>query len=510
MKSSAEKTIFIIPKEITAIAKTLEKAGFEAYFIGGCVRDLLLKKKPKDWDFTTYATPEEIMKIFTNTFYENEYGTVGVVNENVSDASLDETLKVVEVTPYRLEAKYSNKRHPDAVTFGKKLDDDLKRRDFTMNAVAMKIERDSLTGENDGCEVVMVDLFDGQKDLREEIIRAVGEPSARFAEDALRILRAIRFSAELSFEIETKTAEAIEENARHLEDISAERIREEFSRILLSDNPQKALVLSHTLGVLPFVLPELEKGIGIKQNSAHSYDVCEHSLRTLQHSAKRNFSFEVRLAALLHDLGKIPARRWSEEKKDWTFYGHDVIGAKIAAKILARLKFSKKITDDVVKLVRWHMFFSDTEVITLSSVRRMIRNVGPENIWYLMDVRACDRIGTGRPKESPYRLRKYQAMVEEASRDPVSVSMLKINGEKIMMLTKLEPGPKIGFILHALLEEVLEDPKLNTADYLEKRAGELAKLSDNELKKVGQTAKDKKTKEEEKIVKEIRDKYWVK
>ena len=502
MKNSPEKTIFVVPKEIAAVAKTLEKAGFEAYLIGGCVRDLLLKKKPKDWDFTTNATPEEIMKIFPNTFYENEYGTVGVVNENVSD----ETFKVVEVTPYRLEAKYSNKRHPDAVTFGKKLDDDLKRRDFTMNAVALKIEKESVAG----CEVAIVDFFGGQKDLKEGIIRAVGEPAARFAEDALRILRAIRFSAELNFGIETKTAEAIKENAHHLENISGERIRDEFSKILLSDSPQKALVLSHTLGVLPFVLPELEKGIGIKQNSAHSYDVWEHSLRTLQHSAKRNFAFEVRLAALLHDLGKIPARRWSEEKKDWTFYGHDVIGAKIAVKILARLKFSKKITDDVVKLVRWHMFFSDTEVITLSSVRRMIRNVGPENIWYLMDVRACDRIGTGRPKESPYRLRKYQAMVEEASRDPISVGMLKINGGKIMEMTNLIPGPKIGFILHALLEEVLEEPKLNMADYLEKRAGELAKLSDDELKKVGQTAKDKKAKEEEKIVKEIRDKYWVK
>src|SRR3990167_5402087 len=502
MKNSEQGTIFAIPKEITEVAKTLEKADFEAYLIGGCVRDLLLDKKPKDWDFTTNATPEEIMKIFSNTFYENEYGTVGVINENVSD----ETLRVVEVTPYRLEAKYSNKRHPDAVTFGKKLDDDLKRRDFTMNAIALKIEK-----ENDaGCEVSVIDLFGGQEDLKTGIIRAVGEPAARFAEDAMRILRAIRLSAELDFTIEEKTAEAIKANARHLQNISAERIRDEFSSILLSDNPQKALILSHNLCILPFVLPELEKGISVKQNSAHAYDVWEHSLRTLQHAAKRNFVFEVRLAALLHDLGKIPARRWSEEKKDWTFYGHDVIGAKIAAKILARLKFSKKITDDVVKLVRWHMFFSDTEVITLSSVRRMIRNVGPENIWYLMDVRACDRIGTGRPKESPYRLRKYQAMVEEASRDPVSVSMLKINGEKIMMLTKLEPGPKIGFILHALLEEVLEDPKLNTADYLEKRAVELAKLSDNELKNIGLSAKEKKEAEEGKIVKEIRDKYWVK
>ncbi|MFA6273279.1 MAG: HD domain-containing protein [Candidatus Paceibacterota bacterium] len=505
MKSSVEKTIFTIPKEVTVVAKTLEKAGFEAYLIGGCARDLLLKKKPKDWDFTTNATPEEIMKIFTNTFYENEYGTVGVVNEEV----LDETLKVVEVTPYRLEAKYSNKRHPDAVTFGKKLDEDLKRRDFTINAIALKIVN-PLAGGDASCEVIMVDFFGGQKDLADKIIRAVGEPTARFAEDALRILRAIRLSAELDFSIEEKTAEAIKENARHLENISSERIRDEFSRILLSDNPRKALILSHNLGILPFVLPELEKGIGIKQNSAHSYDVWEHSLRTLQHAAKRNFAFEVRLVALLHDLGKIPARRWSEEKRDWTFYGHDVVGAKIATKILSRLKFSKKITDDVVKLVRWHMFFSDTEVITLSSVRRMIRNVGQENIWKLMDVRAADRIGTGRPKESPYRLRKYQAMVEEASRDPVSVSMLKVNGEKIMTLTNLEPGPKIGFILHALLEEVLEDPKLNTADYLEKRVGELAKLSDGELKKIGQEAKDKKAKEEEKIIKEIRDKYWVK
>ena len=506
MKNSTEKRIFSIPKEIIAVAKTLEKSGFEAYLIGGCVRDLLLDKKPKDWDFTTNATPEEIMKIFPNTFYENEYGTVGVVNENVSDTPLDETFKVVEVTPYRLEAKYSNKRHPDIVTFGKKLDDDLKRRDFTMNAIALKIEKEL----SSGCEVLVVDLFGGQKDLKAGIIRAVGEPAARFAEDALRILRAIRLSAELDFTIEEKTAEAIKENACHLENISAERIRDEFSRILLSNNPQKSLILSHNLGVLTFVLPELEKGIGVKQNSAHAYDVWEHSLRTLQHAAKRNFVFEVRLAALLHDLGKIPTRRWSEEKKDWTFYGHDVIGAKIAEKVISRLKFPKKTTDDAVKLVRWHMFFSDTEIITLSSVRRMIRNVGQENIWRLMEVRTCDRIGTGRPKESPYRLRKYQAMVEEASRDPISVGMLKINGEKIMTFTGLVPGPKIGFILHALLEEVLEEPKLNTIDYLEKRVGELAKLSDYELKKVGQSAKDKKAKEEEKIIKEIRDKYWVK
>jgi putative nucleotidyltransferase with HDIG domain len=219
---------------------------------------------------------------------------------------------------------------------------------------------------------------------------------------------------------------------------------------------------------------------------------------------------EIRLASLFHDISKPETRRWGEEQKQWTFYGHEVLGAKKTKKILQNLKFSNEVIDKVVMLVRWHMFFSDTEQITLSAVRRMIANVGKENIWDLMNVRICDRIGTGRPKEDPYRLRKYHSMIEEAMRDPVSVSMLKIDGKKLMEVLKIHPGPKIGYILHALLDEVLENPEKNTVEYLENRAKELLDLPENELKLLGEKGKDSREDADNRLVEEIRKKHWVK
>lgn len=483
-----------IPAEIQKVAKTLEDKGFEAYLVGGCVRDLLLERKPKDWDITTNATPQQIAEVFPNTFYENDYGTVGVVNEDV----IDETLKVVEVTPYRLEGGYTDKRRPDSVTWSAKLEDDLKRRDFTINAIAL-----SLSGD-------MVDLFEGQIDLKKKTVRTVGDPEARFSEDALRMLRAIRISVELDFTIDTATQNAIVSNAKHLKEIAGERIRDEFIRILMSPRPHIGLILSQKLGILKYIVPELEEGIGIDQNQAHAFDVFEHLIRTVEHSAKKDFTLETRLASVFHDIGKPATRRHSEEKKDWTFYGHDVVGAKMTAKIMARLAFPKKTIEVVTKLVRWHMFFSDTEQITLSAVRRIVNRVGKENVWFLMDVRTCDRIGTGRPKESPYRLRKYHAMIDEVMRDPLSVGMLKINGGRIIEITKLEPSPQIGQILHALLEEVLDDPTRNTEEYLEKKAVKLATLQAKELAILGEKGKETKEKEEERDIQEIRKKHWVK
>ncbi len=491
MKSIAKK--FLIPKEVEKVAETLENKGFEAYLIGGCVRDLLISRKPKDWDITTNAAPEQIAELFPNSFYENEYGTVGVVNEGVED----ETLKVVEVTPYRLEGGYTDKRRPDSVAWSSKLEDDLKRRDFAINAIAL-----TLSGK-------IVDLFEGQADLKKKTVRTVGDPEARFSEDALRMLRAIRIAVELDFTIDPATQSAIATNAKHIKEIAGERVREEFIRIIMSPRPHVGLILSQKLGILKHIIPELEEGIGVAQNKAHSFDVFEHILRTVEHSAKKDFSLETRLSALFHDIGKPATRRWSEEKKDWTFYGHDMVGAKMATKIMSRLAFPKKMIETVATLVRWHMFFSDTEQITHSAVRRIVNRVGKEHIWHLMDVRTCDRIGTGRPKESPYRLRKYHSMVDEVMRDPLSVGMLKINGGGIIEVTKLTPGPKIGHILHALLEEVLDDPAKNTEEYLEKKAGELASLPEKELASIGAKAKEVKEKEEEKTLKEIRKKHWV-
>ena len=233
-------------------------------------------------------------------------------------------------------------------------------------------------------------------------------------------------------------------------------------------------------------------------------------LKTVQHSADKNYLLHVRLAALLHDISKPETRRWSDEKNDWTFYGHDVVGERVTKKALERLKYSKKMVDVVSTLVRHHLFFSDIEKITLSAVRRIVRNVGPENVWDLMKLRGCDRIGMGRPKETPYRLRKYESMIEEAMRAPVSVGMLKIDGAKVMEVTREKPGPKIGFVLHALLEEVFDAPENNNETFLVKRALELVQLPIEELKKLGEAGKEKKEAEEEKELAEIREKYGVK
>lgn len=471
----------------------LEKAGFEAWIVGGCVRDLLLGRTPKDWDVTTNATPEQIQGIFEHTYYTNEFGTVGVVN----DTAADERLKVVEVTPYRLEGKYSDARRPDSVVFSQKIEDDLKRRDFTINALAYSPTKGQL-----------LDPYDGIKDMGDRWIRAVGEPKERFDEDALRIMRAIRLSAELDFRLEPKTEVALAESAAQLQKISKERIRDEFVRILQSAEPMKALILSQKLGILGSIAPELEQGIGVAQNQAHSFDVFEHNLRTLQHAADKDWDFIIRLSALFHDVGKPKSRRWSDEKRDWTFHGHDVVGARMTKKILENLKFPRETIDRAVALVRWHMFFSDPEKVTLSAVRRIVANVGREHIWDLINLRICDRIGTGRPKEQPFRLRKYQAMIEQAMRDPISVGMLQIDGRRIIEMGE-KPGPRIGWTLHALLEEVLEDPAKNTAEYLEKRAGELLQLSDKELRLIGEEAKETKEAAEEAEIKDIHKKYFV-
>ncbi len=494
MQNKAKIDKFIVPEEVSRVTKTLKEAGFEAYLIGGCVRDLFMGRKPKDWDITTNATPEQIIPLFTKTFYENKFGTVGVVQEDVSD----ETLKIIEVTPYRIESEYSDHRRPDSVSFSLNILDDLKRRDFTINSIAY----DNESGE-------IIDPFSGVADLSRGIIRTVGNPKERFFEDGLRILRAIRFHVELNFPLDPETEKSILENKDILENVSRERIRDEFTKIILSDNPSGGMLVLKKLGLVRFIASELEESYDIEQNQAHSYDVWTHLIKTLQHSADKKYPLHVRLAALFHDISKPETRRWDNNSKQWTFYGHEVVGARKTKKILENLRFSRETIEKVASLVRWHMFFSDTETISLSAVRRMITNVGKENIWDLINVRLCDRIGTGRPKENPYRLRKYTSMIEEALRDPISVQMLKIDGKRIMEITKIKPGPKIGWALSALLEEVLDNPKLNNNEYLENRVTELIQLSDIELRNLGEKGKEKKDILEEKILKEIRNKNNV-
>lgn len=483
-----------IPQEVQHVADTLENGGFEAYLVGGCVRDLLIGKTPKDWDITTNAHPTEIEGLFPETYINNDYGTVGVVNKETED----EKLKVVEVTPYRTESEYSDARRPDSVQFGVSLEEDLKRRDFTVNAIAFRLKDESL-----------VDPFGGQEDIKHKRLCAVGKATERFREDALRMMRAVRLAVELDFVVEGETMTAIVDNNSNLSRISKERIRDEFIRILNSKQAMQGIVLLEKLGLLPFIAPDLLRGIGIEQNQAHAYDVYEHLLRTMQHAVDKDWEFDIRLAGLFHDISKPETRRWSDEKKDWTFHGHEVVGARVAKKAFQDLKLPKERIDRITKLIRWHMFFSDPDQVTLSAVRRTIANVGPENIWDLLKLRRCDRIGTGRPKEQPFRLRKYTAMVEEALRDPISVKMLKIDGNRIMKITNERPSKKLGDTLNALLEEVLDDPLKNTEEYLEKRAQELMGMSESELSALGAQGRQKKDKEEAAAVAELHKKHRV-
>ena len=481
-----------IPTEVKDTAEKIKKAGFEAYLVGGCVRDLFLKRFPKDWDIATNATPQEIQKIFPESIYENRFGTVGVKTN-----SEKESLKVIEVTTFRLEGKYTDKRHPDEIRFAETIEEDLARRDFTINAIALDIQ-----------SLKVIDPYEGRKDLKNRIIRTVGESKKRFSEDALRLLRAVRLAVELDFEIEAQTAEAIKEESRLLEMIAKERIRDELVKILMTPAAAKGILLLEDLNLLQFIIPELREGIGCTQNKHHIYTVFEHNIRSLDYAAYKNYSLEIRLAALLHDIGK--PRTKVGEGPDSTFYNHEIVGAKMTFQILNRLKFSKEIIKKVTHLVRYHLFYYNVGEVTEAGVRRFIRRVGIENIADLIKIREADRIGSGVPKAIPYKLRHLLFMIEKVKRDPIHPKMLAVKGDDVMRILKIEPGPKVGQILSILLEDVLEDPTKNTKEFLELKIKELGKLSANELEKMAQKAKEKKEEFELGIEEEIKKKYYIK
>lgn len=490
-----------IPAHIKWVLQTLQDSGFESYVVGGCVRDLFLGREPNDFDITTNASPEEIIDIFEKTemrvVYENTFGTVGIINK---DLEKDNLCYEVEITPYRTEGNYSDNRRPDEVTFSDSIHEDVKRRDFTINAMAYDPVNDHL-----------VDDYGGIDDLEGKIIRTVENAQERFNEDALRIMRAVRFAAQLGFVPEQETVLALRALAPKLGHISQERIRDEFIKLIDAQYAKDGMEMMRAFGLLEYTIPEFVDGVGCDQGGAHSFDVWTHLIKSLEHGSYKDFPFHVKLAALFHDIGKPATRRAANGRgtKEWTFYGHEVVGAKMTEKILKRLKFPKAMIEKVVKLVRYHMFFSDPEAITLSAARRMVRNVGKELIWDLMDLRVCDRIGTGRPKEKPFRLRKYHAMIEQVLRDPVSVKMLKLNGDIMIAEMGMKPGRKMGWILHALLEEVLDDPKKNTREYLEKRAREMELMSDDEVQRLGEAGKEKKDEAEFRAVKKLERKHKV-
>ena len=438
---------FKLPSPVIKVLQTLERDKFEAFVVGGAVRDLLTHVPVTDWDFTTNATPEQIQKLFPDSFYDNRFGTVGV--------KFDE--QVLEITTYRSESGYSDRRRPDRVKWGKTIAEDLTRRDFTVNAMAL----------TDKLEII--DPFHGQKDLKQKIIRAVGQADKRFNEDALRMLRAIRIASQLGFLIEPKTLEAIVKNSALIKQISAERVRDELLKIIASPFPKEGLQLMFNAGLLAHILPELIATRGVDQAGHHTKDVWNHSLDSL--AASPSAETIVRLATLLHDIGK-PVVKSSREGKKITFYNHEVVGARMAKTIARRLKLSKKQTDLLWLLVRWHMFQYEPKM-TDKAIRRFITRVGRENINKMIQLRVGDRVGGG-SQASSWRLREFQERIKQVLYKPFDINDLKVDGTDAMNILNIKPGPKVGEILKKIFNEVLADAKKNDREYLLKKINDFA------------------------------------
>jgi len=426
--------MFKIPKGVLNIIEVLRQNGFSAYVVGGSIRDILLGMPVYDWDITTSASPQQVTALFDKVVPTGiKYGTVTVL---LKDGDF-------EVTTFRCDEKYSDGRHPDKISFTKDIKEDLARRDFTVNAIAY-----------DPIEDKLIDPFGGRQDLEKKIIRAVGEPLERFKEDGLRALRACRFAAKLEFSIEDATLRAISKTLRIFKKVAAERVRDEIIKMMSSEKPSSGFEYMRKAGLLKMILPELEKCVGVEQPKAfHVYDVYYHSIYACD-AAPKELPL-VRIAALLHDISK-PAC-----KKGDTFYDHDNAGAAAAKKILKRLKFSNDDIKEVVNLIKNHMF-NYTQEWSDSAVRRFIKRVGPDNledlfILRISDMKAMEReIDPGYLKELKSRVRKV--LEEENALD---ISDLEVSGMDVMKALKIKESPKVGKVLNALLEQVLDDPGLN-------------------------------------------------
>lgn len=434
-----------LPTKVRDIIKTLEKAGFTAYAVGGSVRDTLLDRPTHGWDFTTSAPPEMVQKLFPDSFYDNKFGTVGVKVDG----------DIYEITTFRKEGKYSDLRHPDEIKWAKTIQEDLARREFTISAIAVSLTE-------------TVDPYNGQEDLKNKIVKAIGNPTDRFQEDPLRLMRAVRIATQLGFQIEDQTWQAILENAQLINSVSAERIRDELIKILSSDYPADGIQLLTNAGLLEFLLPELTSGIGMKQPGHHISDVYTHSLNSLRFC--KNPHWLVRFAALIHDIGK-PATYLERDGKP-TFYNHEVVGSHIAKDVATRLHFSKEDREKLYILVRWHMF-SVSEFISDAAVRRFIKRVGPDNTADMLDIRIGDRLGSG-AKESSWRLEQFKERIIEVQKHIPGVSDLKVNGHDVMKILKIKPSPKVGQILSKLFTEITDDPSKNDRKYLQQRIKKLA------------------------------------
>lgn len=434
-----------LPKSVKEILEKFDKAGYEIYIVGGAVRDILMTKSTNDWDFTTNATPEEILKVIPGGLYNNQFGTVFTDNPNDPN-------RPHEITTFRKEEGYTDARHPDKVTWGKSLKEDLSRRDFTINSLAFDKN------------LKVIDLYKGQEDIKNKLIRAVGNPDERFSEDALRMMRAVRIGAELGFTIEEKTFEAIKKNAGLINKIAKERVKDELFKLLSSPNPYDGVLLFKNSGLMAEILPELEKCFGVEQKSPgrhHIYDVGNHLLMSLKFCKSEDPV--TRFATLIHDVGK-PQTYKKLPTGVITFYNHEMVSTKIAESIAERLRFSRKETEKLVTLIRWHQFTVD-ERQTDSAIRRFLRNIGLENVEDMLALRVADRLGGG-ARETSWRLEEFKKRLAEVQKQPFTVRDLKIDGNDIMKTLRLRSGPQVGKILNDLFEKVVNKEIENKKEVL--------------------------------------------
>lgn len=439
-----------LPRKVVLIIKNLQRHGYDAYAVGGCVRDSILNRKPEDWDITTSAKPEQVKRIFRRTVDTGiEHGTVTVLIGKDG----------FEVTTYRVDGLYEDGRHPKEVTFTSRLEEDLKRRDFTINAMAY----------ND--DERLVDAFGGMRDLNYHLIRCVGDPKERFSEDALRILRAVRFSAQLAFPIEPETAEAIKSLAPNLEKISAERIQAELVKLLVSDHPER-IQDACELGITKVVLPEWDDMVGVKQNTPHhKYDVAAHTVHALQNVKNDKV---LRLTMLFHDMGK-PVMKTTDENGRDHFKGHAIASEQIAKTVMKRLKFDNDTIRKVTKLVAYHDYRMEP---TGANVRRTMHEIGVELFPYYLAVRLADT-----KAQSSYERRgkleniiQIRELYRNALRNKECVTLkdLAVTGTDLINLG-IAPGKELGTLLNELLDMVIEDPAWNQkgklCDYVKERFG---------------------------------------
>jgi len=502
------------------ILKRLIAAGFEAALVGGVVRDILRGEIGTDFDFTTNATPEKILELFPESYYTNDFGTVSITDDHLYELagkpvpkrvfkpgrtdrvidiaratklhpSLTEAIGEVdaeitinppyEITTYRSDGAYEDKRRPATVTWGKTLSEDLERRDFTINALAIVVNFDLVNLDSAGDEVELadsqfeiIDEHGGIADLENNRIHTVGDPKTRFSEDALRLLRAVRFAVQLNMQLSDDVYAAVKEQAKNLEHISAERIREELFKILLSPYPKAGVELLDATGILQYVLPEILPMKGVVQGGHHNTDVWTHSLDALDESPSSDPL--VRLATLLHDVAK-PAT-YDDGSGKPTFYNHEVVGSRVAKSIAKRLKLSNKETDRLFILVRYHMFHYQP-TMSDAAVRRFMRKVGLSNIDDILDLREADRLGSGAVKTS-WRLEEFKERMIAELHQPFEVTDLEIDGNDLITSLGLKPGRIIGEVLQQLFEQVLENPEKNTKAILLEEATRIISSSSSQ------------------------------